>query len=77
MAGDFNITLEKQDKKHGINVVQKSAENLKSLMTELDLIDIWRHQHPNSHMFAWFRKKPKVMCRLDMFLVRKSYSNNV
>ena len=72
MAGDFNVTLEHRDKKFGINVIQNSAKVLKNVMNELSLVDIWRIKHPNLNMFTWARTSPKVMCRLDMFLISKN-----
>ena len=65
MAGDFNITLEKKDKKDGINRESESINLLKSLWREQSMIDIWRYKHPDISLFTRRRKTPKVMFRLD------------
>ena len=47
MAGDFNVFSEKNDKKSKTVIsAQRSADILKQLMPEYNLIDIWRGIHP-------------------------------
>ena len=69
LAGDFNVTLEKEDKKFGNYTPSNSAETLKQLLQTHHLVDIWRHRHPNKKMYTWSRNHPKIMCRLDYFFI--------
>ena len=46
-------------------------EHLKQLLQTFNLIDVWRHNHPNTKGFTWSRKQPPVMCRLDYFFITK------
>ena len=58
IGGDFNIYMDPVlDKKGGcIETCCKSADMLRSLMTELNLCDIYRIQHPNLKRFTWRNK---------------------
>ena len=47
MAGDFDVSLEKCDKKSKHETVQCSADTVKQLMNEHSLIEIWRETHPH------------------------------
>lgn len=76
MAGDFNVTIKKNDKKFGTISVQKSVSNLNQILEEFKLIDIWREQHASTQKFTWSRQKPKVMCRLDYFFISKNLVTN-
>ena len=47
-------------------------------MEETDLVDIWRLQHPDSHVYTWYRKKTSpIFCRLDFFLVSYGITENI
>ena len=72
MAGDFNIALTADDRKSNVSVVQPSANILKRLIEEHNLVDIWREKHPNLKQYTWCRQNPNVMSRLDYFLISKS-----
>ena len=43
------------------------------LRNELDLVDIWRIKNPERRSFTWSQQSPKVLRRLDYWLI----SNNV
>ena len=73
IGGDFNTCLDpKIDKKGGTQEARSLySDKLNNLMTEFNLCDIYRLQHPNVHHYTW-RNKGKggwVQSRLDMFLV--------
>ena len=72
MAGDFNVALTADDRKSNVSVVQPSANTLKRLIEEHNLIDIWREKHPNLKQYTWCRQSSNVMSRLDYFLISKS-----
>ena len=72
IAGDFNLVLNTSIDKSGGRLLthERSKETLELWMQETDLLDIWRHQHPDKYMFTWLRRRPTlVQCRLDFFLV--------
>ena len=59
-----------KDKKGGSNFTKLNAQRqVKSMMESLDLIDIWREQHPNLLQFTWCSYNPPIQCRLDFFLI--------
>ena len=82
IGGDFNICMDPILDKKGrcIETYCKSANMLKSLMTELNLCDIYRIQHPSLKRFTWRNKGRAgwVQSRLDMFLVSEDmHYNNI
>ena len=72
MAGDFNLTLEKEEKKAAKYGPDKSREKLKQLLQSHNLVDAWSQKNPTSKRYTWSRKQPPTMCRLDYFFVNKS-----
>ena len=71
VAGDFNTTLESNDKsdreKHK-NCM--SSQAIKIIMREQNLIDIWRMQHQEVIEYTWRRNhKARYGSRLDMILI--------
>ena len=47
-------------------------------MNNTDLIDIWRHMHPDSLTYTWSQKRPtRVFCRLDFFLISTSLVDDI
>ena len=71
MGGDFNIILDVlKDKKGGSRYTKVNTQRqVKNMMESLDLIDIWRKQHPNVLHFTWRSFNPPIQSRLDFFLV--------
>ena len=76
MAGDFNITLEKKDKRHDTSTKHSSVKVLKEIMNLNKLIDVWRTKHQQSNMFTWHPKNRSVFCRLDFFLISSNLIDN-
>ena len=74
LGGDFNLVLDVVNDKAGGNKTthQKSLKQLESIKENLDLIDIWRIQHPETKRFTWRRRKLDIQCRLDFFLISSS-----
>ena len=80
IGGDFNLVLDlKLDKKGGAPVTHfKCRETLELYMEKAELLDIWRHQHPDEKKFTWHRMNPSpIFCRLDMMLVSSEMSGSV
>ena len=76
MGGDFNIVLDKKDKKGGLDIRQASSKILSKILREHGLVDIWRLKHPNLQRFTWIKHNPEIMCRLDFFLVSNNLVNS-
>ena len=78
-GGNFNLVLDlDMDKEGGNKTTHKNAlKVLNTIQENLDLIDIWRAQHPQLKRFTWRRKKPNIQCRLDFFLVSNTVGTNV
>ena len=70
-GGDWNRVLNKSlDTLGGVLSLKKeSVGQIKALMAEFDLIDIWRVRNPTYRKFTWRRSKPVTLRRLDYFLV--------
>ena len=75
-TGDFNFVLDiSMDKKGGNPVTHsKSLEQVKRILAELDLTDIWRDLNPDVHRVTWRRRNPDIQCRLDFFLISSGLS---
>ena len=73
IAGDWNFILNIDlDKKGGIAQTNHLARDVVSTwMEDADIIDVWRHYHPEDFKFTWKRLKPPpgIFCRLDFILV--------
>ena len=78
-GGDFNLVLDlDMDKEGGNKTTHKNAlKVLNSVIENLDLVDIWRVQHPQIKRFTWRRRRPNIQCRLDFFLVSNTIGTNV
>ena len=46
------------------------------LIVEFNLIDIWRHFNPNLRQYTRHQKSPKVLSRLDFFLISSNFISN-
>ena len=72
IAGDFNLVLDtSMDKTGGTGKTHvKSCSFMKEMMENLNMLDIWRIQHPDTNQYTWRRRNPyAIHCRLDMFLI--------
>ena len=71
ICGDFNLVLDPQIDTY--NYKHKNNPNARltvlHMMSELDLIDIFRHLFPDKRRFTWRRRCPVKQARLDFFLV--------
>ena len=78
IAGDWNCTLTKADKSGG--VAWKSTnyrDAVGNLMSELNLIDIYRKLHPKTRSFTYESKTINLKSRIDFILVSRSISIEV
>ena len=78
IGGDFNAVLGPLDYQGG----RQSHSNVKArdminvLIDEFNLLDIWRHFHPNLRQYTRHQRNPKVLSRLDFILVSDNFVNN-
>ena len=73
IGGDFNICLNLEMDKHGGSTERESTyvKNLKALMQETNLINIWRVRNPQIRRYSRreMSKKGLVQSRIDFWLV--------
>ncbi|CAH3144878.1 unnamed protein product, partial [Porites lobata] len=71
IGGDFNCPLNPTlDKKGGIMTPRKSVINfINDVQSQLDLVDIWRVNNPQTKSFTWSQRSPPIFCRLDYWLI--------
>ena len=70
-GGDFNMYFDFHLDALGGSpkVKQDSCHTVKLIMSEFDLIDLWRVQNPTLRQFTWRRSNPRKMRRLDYLLI--------
>ena len=54
-----------------------SLKELQTIISEYNLVDIWRARNPNLHHFTWHRANPLMMRRLDFFLISDDMTHDV
>ena len=78
VSGDWNVTLNRTDKQGGLPWKATAYRNaVVDLIDELNLIDIYRHLHPNAKTFTYESKTLKLKSRIDFFLVSHAISLDV
>ena len=79
MCGDLNIVLDMElDSYNYINTNNpKARDKFKQIIQNLDLIDVFRHFHPNSKKYTWRRRNPVKLSRLDYFIASSSLADLV
>ena len=77
ICGDFNLVLDpNKDSYNYSNVTNPHARTkVLQIMSELDLIDIFRELNPEKRRFTWRRKNPIKQARLDYFLTSRSMTD--
>lgn len=71
IAADFNMVLDPM--KDCLNYTRlnnpNARETVLDICTELNLIDVWREQNPDSRQYTWKKLNPFKQARLDFFLI--------
>ena len=78
IAGDYNCVIDKYiDRKSNLSVAsdQYGLTEVKALISDLDLEDVWRRRHPNKNEYTFSRASAKS--RIDYFLCSKSIDNEL
>ncbi len=71
IGGDFNAYFDAKMDRSSLSVapILKSVSVLKNLTKSLDLVDIWRHQHPTERQYSFFSPVHGSFTRIDYLLV--------
>jgi exonuclease III/uncharacterized protein Smg (DUF494 family) len=80
LTGDFNfvqnINLDKYGGQKKTN--QKCQKSCLNWMENNNISDIWRLMNPNKRQYTWVSNStPKVMCRLDYFLISDGLQGHI
>ena len=74
LGGDWNLVLNPAldyfNYKHNNN--PKARDKVLTMLSDLDLLDIWREINPEVLRFTWRRPTPAQQARLDFFLVSEN-----
>ena len=70
-GGDWNLIFDTTMDSMGVSLKlkEKSIFHLRSIMSDYELIDIYRLRNPGLRQFTWRRKTPLAMRRFDFFLI--------
>ena len=77
LCGDLNLVLDpKMDCSNYVSINNPKARRvlLESLNT-YNLIDAYRHMHPDIHRFTWRRKNPVKQARLDYYIISNAFTD--
>ena len=76
IAGDFNCTLESEaDRENCTNSSDIGQIDIKNIMHEYDLEDVFRRRYPERREFSW--RCGKKRSRIDYWLISSSLDNQV
>ena len=80
LCGDLNIVLNPQkDSQNYVtnysNNNPKSRRKLIEIIENYDLVDIYRHLHPNQKRFTWKKTNSNKAARLDYFIISNSLTD--
>lgn len=78
IAGDWNVTLRKEDRRNCSELRTQLAENLNSLLQQHSLTDVWRDFNPNKLQFTFRGSHQNLpMARLDRFYMHNKNMHHV
>ena len=77
ITGDFNLVLDplKDSYNYMYTNNPKSREIVLNLLSNHDMIDIYRHIYPDKLEYTWKRKKPSKKARLDYFIISSTLTD--
>ena len=73
IGGDFNVHMSPYDTEAHKFFATPASAKLSQLVDEYCLVDIWRHQNPQSRSFTWRRIQPLQQSRLDFIFVNAAF----
>ena len=70
ICGDFNLVLDPTlDSNNYKNINNpKARQKILDIISEHDLVDLYRHNNPTTKRYTWRRKNPIKQARLDYFI---------
>ena len=78
LGGDLNVAMDPDlDCSGGNPLVQDSVKCVEDVMTNNNLVDIWRIRNPNSKKFSWRQKSPIVQRHLDYWFISDLLQDDV
>ena len=79
IGGDFNTVLDPTKDKFPklIQNHPNSRKAIQDMISDLELIDIWRMRHPKQFRYTWMSNDSKIGSRIDYFLISESLSTSV
>ena len=79
IGGDWNTIQDgKLDKKGGKeDHCETVTKNMRKLLDQLDLTDIWRLWNPSTSRFTFRQKTPLLQSRLDFFMISNILQDTV
>ena len=79
ICGDFNLVLNPDMDMHNYKYVNnpKARKTVLSFIESHDLLDVYRHYHPQTKRYSWHKRNPIKQARLDFFLVTSTMSDIV
>ena len=72
LGGDLNCVLDPSDRSKPVSYVEKTAKNLKAVLSSYALEDIWRIQNPSSKEFT-FSSSRGSFSRIDKFYTSRNF----
>lgn len=75
LGGDFNCTINSYLDRNHDEPHHPSAESLKKIIKEHNLVDVWRESFPGARQYTWLKANSNHVsgARLDRFYVKKDY----
>ena len=82
VGGDFNctsdVTLDRRKNTCSNNVGKdKGSKELKDLMVECNLEDVWRRRCPHKRRYTYFKTNSHSASRIDLWLIEKGIDSSV
>lgn len=78
MGGDLNITFDHAlDGSGGTGCIKDSVKFFKEIISNHELLDIWRTRFPNLKRFTWRQKRPLIQRRLDYWFISDSLQEDI
>lgn len=71
ICGDMNIKLSARDT-NSTYIQTRASKVLRNMLTEFDLVDIWRKRFPRARKYTWIKTRPLKQSRLDYIFISKS-----
>ena len=79
ICGDYNLVINPQLDSHNYTHINnpKARDTLLSVISDNNLVDIYRHLHPTTKRYTWRMQKPIKQARLDYIFINDTFSDIV